>query len=215
MPNPFGGEGLSGLWITLLILAGYAIFFAIAMPWSLRRWRRRDESEHERVGMVFRDLAARLGGEFIEPREVMGVDDDGDEYGPVLDHGTVSVRRSGLAVDVGVQPLAGPAGKCVKLRIALPEGRSWAVVTERERDLLRAPHLKPDARAELKAHLWHCRRVHVEPAALTAWMSCSRGLWWRAQPDIDGVTTAYALVPHIDRAVAIARLLLVPQQSVC
>jgi hypothetical protein len=107
--------------------------------------------------------------------------------------------------------MAGPAGKCVKLRIALPEGRSWAVVSERERDLLRAAHLGQEARRELKALLWDCKDVRVDTALLTVWASCSRGLWWRAMPHVDGVTTAPALVPHIDRAVAIARLLLVPR----
>jgi hypothetical protein len=223
MPTPFGWSP-PDFWLTVLVLGGWAVLMAIAWPISQRWWNRTDRAERERVAMILQELAAEMGGEFIGPREVRGVGDDGEAWGPVLDHGTASVTSSGLVVEACVQPLGAQNSKCLKLWIAVPAGRSWAVPWLDSRafhwslgdphDLLTfrlsyrstaAERLSREARAALVDVLRHSRDVRLDTSGLTVWALPPR---WRASPSISGLTDAAALVPHVQRAAAAAHLLL-------
>src|SRR5215831_987215 len=109
------------------MLSAQALFLAIGIPIQTRHWNRTDRAERQRVGAVLHELATEMGGEFIEPRQVMGVDDEGDRFGPVPDYGTAAVTSSGLLVEAGVQVMGGPNGKSLRVSVAVPEGRAWTV----------------------------------------------------------------------------------------
>lgn len=210
-------------WMPVLVLGGYALLMAIAVPISMRRWNRTDSTERERVAGVLRQLAAQLGGEFVEPRVVRGVDDDGDEYAQ-LDHGTASVPSDGLVVEVAVQVLGTTNGQCLKVRVPVPHGRTWAVPwlhartfrwsrgDAREPGTFRRAYrsadghlLSPDARVALLALLDHATDVRLDGTALTMWTHPPR---WPPSPRIRAVTDAAALVPHVRRTASAAHLLL-------
>jgi hypothetical protein len=222
MPAPFGWDPV-GFWIPALTLGAMALLLGIGIPLSMRRWNRTDAGERERIASVLSRLAADLDGEFIAPRNVMGVNDDGEEYGPVLDYGTALVRSSDLAVEVGVQVMGGPTGKCLKLRVPLPEGRAWSVAwlhgrfhvrrgDPRELRTFRRAYRSADsqglpveARVALLDLDEEAAGVELSAEALTVWvLPPSR----RASARIDGVTGAMALLPHVQRTAAVARLLL-------
>lgn len=193
MPAPFGWDPVA-FWATTLTLGTYAIISAFAIPWSIRRWNRGDRTERERLAGVLRGLAAEMGGEFVGPRMVMGMTDEDGEYGPVLDYGTAMVTSAGLAIEAGVQVLGGPAGKSLKLRVPLPEGRSW----------------QPGADARMvRRHLVRdAVHVKLEPEALTIWvLTSSPG----AHPRADGVKDALSLVPQVHRAADAAARLMGPR----
>jgi len=221
VPTPFGWNP-PDFWLTVLMLGGWALFLAITVPISYRRWNRTDAAERERVAGVLRRLAAELGGEFIEPRVARGVD-DGDEYAR-LDHGTASVTCDGLAVEVGVQVIGTTNGQCLKAWVPVPPGRSWAVAWLRARTYrwsrgdpramstfrraYRSPdpeRLSPDARAALLDLLRHASDVSLDAAGLTMWALPPR---WPPSPRIRSVSDAEAMVPHVRRTAAAARLLL-------
>jgi hypothetical protein len=225
VPAPFGWDP-AGFWITVLVLSAEALVLAIGIPISTRHWHRTDRVERVRVAGILQVLATEMGGEFVEPRQVMGVDDEGDEYGPVPDYGTAAVTSSGLLVEVGVQVLGGPNGKSLRLSVAVPEGRTWSVKALRSRSFrwsqgdpydlrtflrsFRTPspeRLTLDARAALVRLLIHAVTVELDADALTVWALPARR---RANPRISGVTDAAALVPHVHRTAAAARLLLDP-----
>jgi hypothetical protein len=210
----------------VLILGGWALVLAITFPISMRRWERTDRAERERVAGVLRQLAAELGGRFIEPRVVRGVE-DGDEYAQ-LDHGTASVTSEGLAVEVGVQVIGTTNGQCLKVFIPAPPGRTWAVAwldARVYRGLRRwsrgAPgklstfrsayrsadpeQLSLDARVALLDLLRHATDVSLDAAGLTMWTLPAR---WPPSPRVRSVTDVAALLPHVHRTAAAARLLL-------
>jgi len=222
MPAPFGWDPV-GFWVTTLTLGATALILGIGVPLSMRRWNRTDVAERERIASVLSRLAGDLDGAFVGPRDVMGVNDDGEEYGPVLDYGTALVRSADLAVEVGVQVMGGPRGKCLKLRVALPEGRAWSVAWLRERFQVRRGDpralrtfrrafrsadpegLTVEARVALLSLAEEAAGVELSAEALTVWaLPPSR----RASARIDGVTDAMAVLPHVHRTAAVARLLL-------
>jgi hypothetical protein len=223
VPAPFGWNPVD-FWVPVVTLSASALLMAIGIPLSVRRWDRTDGAERARVAGVLRSLAAELGGEFIGPREVMGVSDDGDEYGPVPDYGTASVTSDGLVVEVGVQVMGGPNGKALKLWVPRPPGRAWTVARLEARAFMRSrgdPHdlrtfrrsfrsaepdrLSQDARAALLDLLRHASDVKLDAGGLTVWALTAGN---RASARIDSVTGVAALVPHVRRAAAAARLLL-------
>jgi len=229
VPTPFGWNP-PDFWVPVITLGVTALYMAIGIPLSTRWWHRTDRTERVRVAGVLRDLAGELGGEFAGPREVMGVDDDGDPYGPVLDYGTALVTSSGLAVEVGVQVMGGSTGKCVRLRAAAPEGRVW-IVDRLHARAFRWEHgdprdlrtfrrsyrtadperLGPDARAALvELVVRGAVDVRLDGAGLTVWALPPTG---RASPRISGITEAAALVPHVRRVAGAARLLLAEPPS--
>ena len=210
-------------WLTALILGGYGLVMAIVLPISMRRWERTDSAERERVAGVLRHLAAEMGGEFLDPRVVRGVDDDGDAYAQ-LDHGTASVTRGGLTVEVGVQVIGTTNGQCLKVRVPVPQGRTWAVARLRSRDYrwsrgdpgtlgtfrrsyssAEPERLSKDARVALLDVLQHATDVRLDAEGLTMWTLPPR---WPPSPRIRSVSDAAALVPHVHRMAAAARLLL-------
>jgi hypothetical protein len=207
----------------VLILGGWGLFLAIAMPISHRRWVRTESAERERVAGVLRQLAAELGGEFIDPRVVRGVDEDGDEYAR-LDYGTAAVTCDGLAIEVGVQVFGTTNGQCLKVWVPAPPGRTWAVAglcartyrwsrgDPRKLGTFRRAYrsadpewISPDARAALLDLVRHARDVSLDGAGLTMW---AMPPGWPPSPRIRSVTDAAALVPHARRTAAAARLLL-------
>lgn len=150
---------------------------------------------------------------------VRGVDDDGDEYAQ-LDHGTASVTSDGLAVEVGVQVIGTTNGQCVKVRVPVPRDRNWAMAwlcaralrwprgDPRELSAFRPAspeRLSPEARAALLDLLRHATDVRLDAAGLTMWTVPHR---WPPSPRIRGVTDPAALVAHVRRTAAAARLLL-------
>jgi hypothetical protein len=222
MPAPFGWDQVD-FWVPALTLGATALLLGIGIPLSMRRWNRTDAAERERIASVLSRLAGDLGGTFIGPRNVMGVNDDGEEYGPVLDYGTALVRSSDLAVEVGVQVIGGPMGKCLKLRVLLPEGRAWTVAWLRQRVHLRRGDpqalrtflrayrsadpegLTVEARVALLDLAQEAAGVALSAEALTVFaLPASR----RASAQIDGVTGAVAVLPYVHRTAAAARLLL-------
>ena len=224
MPAPFGWNPVD-FWVPAITLGVTALYMAIGIPLSIRRWNRGDLAERERVAGILRSLAAELGGEFIGPREVMGETDDGEPYGPVPDYGTVAVTSAGLTVEVGVQVLGGPNAKSLRMWVPQPPGRSWTVASLHARSFrrprgdprdlrtfrrnYRSPdpeRLSADARAALLDLLRHATDVRLDAAAgLIVWaLPAGRGV----NPRIGGVTDAMALVPHVRRTAAVARLLL-------
>jgi hypothetical protein len=223
VPAPFGLNPVD-FWVPALTLGATALFAAIGIPLSFRHWNRTDRAERERIAGVLRTLAAELGGEFTGPRDVMGVDDDGDEYGPVKDYGTASVTSEGLAVEAGVQVLGGPNGKSLRVRVLAPPGRAWRVASLRARSFRRSggdprdvrtfqrayrcaepERLSPDARAALLDLLRHASDVTLDAGGLTVWALPARK---RADARVSGVTDAAAVAPHVRRAAVAARLLL-------
>ena len=223
MPAPFGWNPVD-FWVPFLTLSAMALLMAVGVPIAMRRWNRSDHAERERVAAVLRSLVAELGGEFIGPRLVMGVSDDGDEYGPVPDYGTASVTASGLTVEVGVQVMGGPTGKCLRVLVPLPPGGTWTVTRLQARafrwsrgapsDLRTfrrcyradgAELLSEDARTALLDLLRDATDVRLDDAGLTVWALRPRQ---RADPLISGVTSAAALVTYVRRtAAAAARML--------
>jgi hypothetical protein len=191
----------------------------------MRHWKETDRAERERVASVLRTLAAELGGDFVGPRDVMGVTDDGEEYGPVPDYGTASVTSQGLAVEVGVQVPGGPNAKSLRIGLPPPPGRTWTVDRLHARAYRRRsrgdPHeprtflgsyrsadperLGPEARAALLDLLRHATDVRLDAGGLTVWALPARR---RTDARIDGVTGTAALAPHVHRVAAVARLLL-------
>ena len=223
MPAPFGWDP-AGFWITFLLLSAQALFLVIGIPLTNRRWYRADRAERLRVAAILQHLATEMGGEFIEPREVYGTNDEGEKFGPVTDYGAAAVTSSGLVVEVGVQVMGGPNGKSLRLSVAVPEGRAWTVESLQSRTFrwsggdptdmrtfLRSyrtaspERLGRDARAALVELLRHSVTVELDGAGLTAWALPARK---SANPLISGVTDAESLVPHVRRTAAAARLLL-------
>jgi hypothetical protein len=223
VPAPFGWNPVD-FWVPILTLGASALLMAIGIPLSVRRWSRTDGAERERIAGVLRNLAAELGGEFIGPRDVLGVTEDGEEYGPVPDYGTALVKTEGLAVEVGIQVMGGPNAKSLRVWVPLPPGRAWTVAWLNPRVLgwprgdpyqLRTflrryrsadpERLSQDARAALLNLLRHAADVKLDAGGLTVWaLPAGR----RATPYIRGVTDAALLVPHVRRTVGVARLLL-------
>jgi hypothetical protein len=184
VPAPFGWDP-TGFWVTTLTLGTTALLLAIGVPASWRRWRRTDAIERERVANVLDQLARDL---------------------------------------VGVQVFGGTNGKCLRLRVPLPEGRAWSVESLRVRRFRRRrrdprspeafrrayrtadpERLTVEARVALLDMLDRAVDVVLEPAGLTVWTLRPRG---RADPLIDTVTHAEALVPYVHRTAAAALLLL-------
>jgi hypothetical protein len=222
VPAPFGWDP-AGFWITTLTLGGFALFMAVGIPLSVRRYDRVDRAERERLASVLRGLAALMGGEFAGPREVVAVDDGGGRYPPTLDYGTAIVRSAGLTVEAGVQ-VGPPAGKSLRLRVELPPGRAWTVSRLRARRLgpwlTRVPaprtfrlaygcstpgRLSAGARSALLVLRADVVDLRLEPDALTVWVLRPTA---RTDARVDGVRDAPSLVAYVHRTAAVARLLL-------
>jgi hypothetical protein len=219
MPTPFGWNP-ADFWVTFLTLGGTALLMVIGIPISFRASRRLDRSERERVAAVLRELAATLGGEFIGPRKVMRIDEEGDEFGPADDYGTALAVSSGMAVEAGVEVQGALYGRSLRLWVAVPPGRSWAV-DRLEARAWRWPggefgrryrcanpdRLSRDARAALLDLLRHVEHVELDAAGLTVWALPPR--WTqRGTQRVYSIIDAARLVPHVHRTAAAARLLL-------
>jgi len=222
VPAPFGWDP-TGFWVTGLTLTVFGLLCGIGIPLASRRWARTDRAERERVAAVLRRLAVGMGGEFVAPREVPVVDDDGNDYGRRPDYGTARVSSSGLLVEIGVQ-VGAPAAKCLRVRALLPPGRAWSVKRLRARRLgpwlTRVPaprafrlaysgagteHLNGEARAALLALRAHAVDLWLQPDALVVWVLRASS---RSDARVDGVTDAARLVPWVGRTAEVARLLL-------
>jgi hypothetical protein len=206
--------------VTLTI---YGLLCGIGIPLASRRWARTDRAERARIAEVLRRLAAEMGGEFVVPREVPVVDDDGHDYGRRPDYGTALVSSLGLVVEVGVQ-VGAPAAKCLRVRVLLPPGRAWSVQRLRARRLgpwlTRVPapstfrlayrgagteHLGGEARTTLLALRADAVDLWLQPDALVVWVLRASS---RSDARVDGVTDAARLVPYIGLTAEVARLLL-------
>jgi hypothetical protein len=98
MPAPFGWDPV-GFWVTTLTprapLGPTALFLGIGIPLSMRRWNRTDVAERQRIASVLSRLAADVDGAFIGPRNVMGVDDEGEDMARCSTTGRRSCGASG------------------------------------------------------------------------------------------------------------------------